>query len=171
MIEPKIIKVGNVEAQPGEKNSGFLKVGEAPLSDINLPVGIINGTRPGPTLCVIAGEHAMEYPGINAAIRIFKDTDPENLRGSLIIVPVVNTPAFETRTPYVCPIDNVNLARAGSLSYRDGTISHIIKRTLIEKIVSISDYLINLHGGDYPELLHPFTIVGFSGDEKVDAIS
>lgn len=164
----KIMRVRDLEVKLGEKRSGFLKIGEAPLSEINFPIGIINGIKHGPTLCIIAGEHAMEYPGIEAAIRIFRNTAPEELSGALIVVPVVNSPAFEARTPYVCPIDNVNVSRAGM---EGGTISHIIARTLSEEVTSKADYLLNLHGGDLPELLYPFTIVELIGDEKIDATS
>lgn len=161
-----MITIGKVKAKPGEKVTGTLKVGETPISDISIPIGIVNGKKKGPTVCVIAGEHAMEYAGIDAAIRVFNDTDPDDLAGALIVVPVVNTPAFEARTPYLCPIDNVNVARAGKIG---GTIGHVIARTLVEKVVSHADYLLNLHGGDHPELLYPFTICEFSGDESIDA--
>ena len=48
-----IIKVGQVEAGPGQKQSGFTIVPKGVDGpEINLPVTIINGTRPGPTLAL-----------------------------------------------------------------------------------------------------------------------
>jgi hypothetical protein len=168
MMQARTIRIGSVEARPGEKKRGTLKVAERPLSDVCLPVGIINGVEPGPTLCVIAGEHAMEYAGIDAAIRIFREYSPEKIKGALVVVPVVNSPAFETRTPYVCPVDDVNVARAGM---KDGTMGHIIARVLAEEVVSKADCLLNLHGGDLPELLYPFSIVDTIGEKEIDDAS
>ncbi len=163
----KTIRIGTIQAAPQEKHFGYLKVGETPLYNIKLPVGIINGSNTGPTVCLIAGEHPVEYPGINAAIRIYKQTHPNNLNGVLLIVPVVNVPGFETRSAYNSPIDNANVGFIAP-GDQNGSISYRISYTVLNEIIMKSDYLLNLHGGDSPEWLAPFTIVETSGNAQVD---
>ncbi|MFX0117355.1 MAG: succinylglutamate desuccinylase/aspartoacylase family protein [Candidatus Hodarchaeota archaeon] len=147
-----------------------MKIGETPISNIEIPVGIINGNEMSPTVCLIAGEHAVEYPGINAAIRIYKQTLPNSLNGALLIVPVMNVPGFEARSAYVSPIDNANMGFIGP-GDKNGSISYRISHTVLNEIIMKSDYLLNLHGGDGPEWLAPFTIVENTGNTQVDTKS
>ena len=55
-----VIRVGDVSSRPGTKQSGRLKVAEKAASSIELPLTIIQGQIPGPTLVVLAGEHGCE---------------------------------------------------------------------------------------------------------------
>src|SRR5206468_3595282 len=68
----------------------------------------ITGAKPGPVLFVNAGVHGGEYPAVEAVIRLSNTVDPKKIAGTVILMPVMNLPAFRTRTPFVCPIDNVN---------------------------------------------------------------
>ncbi|MFX0117356.1 MAG: succinylglutamate desuccinylase/aspartoacylase family protein [Candidatus Hodarchaeota archaeon] len=167
---PDTIKIGNVEANAGEKRFGSLKIGETPLRNIELPIGIINGAQDGPTVCIIAGEHPYEYAGIDGAIRVYRKLKPEEVNGALIVVPVVNVPGLEARSMYVNPLDNINLAFVYPGS-PDDSISYRIAYTMLNDIVSKANYLLNLHGGDLPEIMAPFVIVGTYEDPKVDAVS
>jgi len=129
MSEP--LSIREISAKPGNKAFGFLKIAERTGSTVEMPVGIVNGSEPGPILCLTAGMHAVEYPGIDAVIRLFKQTDPKNLWGTLLTVPVVDITAFDTQTPYVCPIDNKEIAYLLPRK-KDGTMSQRIAYTLVE---------------------------------------
>jgi len=163
------LEVRNLMAKPGTKTFGFIKVGETPISPIEIPVGLVNGSEPGPTLCITAGVHPAEYPGIEAAIKTYKNTDPKKLKGKLIIVPVVNLQGFAVGSAYINPIDNINTGRAFP-GKKDGSITYQIAYTISEELISKSDYRIDLHGGDAPELLmHPgFPIYRKIGIKAVD---
>ena len=50
------IRIGNVTSSPGTKKSGRLKIAEKAASSIELPVTVIQGSSPGPTLAVLAGD-------------------------------------------------------------------------------------------------------------------
>lgn len=163
----KNIQIRDIVAEPGTKKLGFIKVGETATSVVEIPVGIINGPEPGPTLLITAGTHPCEYPGIEAALRTYQQTDPEKIKGTLIVVPVINTPGFQARSAFVCPIDGINIGRAypgdpnRSISYR---IAHVI----MEEISSMSDHWFDLHGGDVPERVMPGGYTIFSRDEDED---
>src|SRR5438477_1649439 len=72
-------------------------------------------------------------------------------------MPLINLPAFRTRTPFVCPIDNVNPNRVfpGDPS---GSYSEQMTHALINEFVVQADAYVDLHGGDIPEALVPFVI-------------
>ncbi len=164
------IRIGNVTSRPGTKQSGHLKIAEKAASSIELPVTVIQGTNPGPTLAVLAGEHGCEYCGIVAAVRLIRDVSPEQIRGTLVVIPLANPPAFEDRSLFVNPIDVVNLY-ASYPGSPDGTISHIMAHKIFSELTAIADYLIHLHGADYNESLVPFNYYAHTGNSTVDAES
>ena len=158
------LKISQLEK--GKKSFEYYRIGETPLLPIHLPVGVVRGEKDGPTVCVVAGEHPCEYPGIDAAIRIFNEITPEKLRGTLIVVPVVNVVGFDRATPYVCPLDNLNMA----FQYpgdKTGTFSKV-NAYYLEKVVQQANYFITLHGGEATELLIPYGIYFRTGVDKVD---
>jgi len=166
--------VGHIDAKKGTKQIGFLRVGETTIMEVKLPVVVMHGVRDGPVLCVSAGVHAFEYSSIEAIQRLLKLIDPSKVSGTLIVVPVVNTPAFESRgpqggwsTPYQCPIDGINLNRIFP-GNPEGTMGYQIAHVFINKVVSKTDYYIDCHGGDLNEDLSPYVIAAQSGDEEKD---
>jgi predicted deacylase len=163
----RTIAIRHISAEPGTKAFGMIKIAERPGSSVKMPVGIVNGSKPGPVLCLTAGKHAVEYPGIDAAIRLFKQTDPIKLRGAILIVPVVNVPAFDTQTPFVCPIDNKDIGYLFP-GKKEGTISHKIAYTLVEEVITKADVYIDLHGGDLPEWLITYVIFMETEDQDLN---
>src|SRR6059058_5767663 len=94
---------------PGKTQRHLVKLpGAALAKDEPRPVITVTGAKPGPTLFINAGVHGGEYPAIEAVIRLGKTLDPAAIAGTVILLPVLNLPAFQTRTPFVCPVDNVN---------------------------------------------------------------
>jgi len=155
-------RIGAIEVDQGTKKWASLNVAERPLTSINVPITIVNGVRSGPVLCVIAGEHPNEYAGIEACIRLSRTIRPEELTGKLLILPVINVPGFESRTPYVSPLDRVNLSITQTRWSRKPSfpsISHIMLYNLYNSVITKSDYLIRLHGGDICESMIPCTYI------------
>jgi predicted deacylase len=170
------VRIGDVEARSGEKKTGYLSVGETPVANVSIPIAIINGIKPGPTLCISGGVHGCEYSSIEAVIRVVTEADPETLNGTLLAVPVVNMAGFETRgpqggisTPFQCPLDGINLNRIFP-GNPDGTMSYQIAATFVDKVISKADYYIDCHGGDLNEELLPLVIVS-SGDDEPSKIT
>src|SRR6516162_5149419 len=146
------------ELTPGTTQRHIIKLpGTALANDEPRPVISVTGSKPGPILFVNAGVHGGEYPAVEAVIRLGKTLDPKKISGTVILMPVLNLPAFRTRTPFVCPIDNVNPNRVfpGDPS---GSYSEQMTHALINEFVVHADAYIDLHGGDIPEALVPFVI-------------
>ena len=139
----------------------------AALTDERRPVVTVTGAKPGPVLFVGAGVHGGEYPAIEAVIRLSTTLDPTALAGTVILMPVLNLPAFRSRTPFVCPVDNVNPNRVFP-GDPEGSYSEQMTHALINEFVVHADAYLDLHGGDIPEALVPFSICR-GGDAPVDA--
>jgi predicted deacylase len=131
---------------------------------------LVNGRGDGPTLVVTAGVHAAEYASIAAALDLGRSLDPDALRGRVIVVPVMNLPAFAARSIYVCPLDGKNLNRVFPGNAK-GTASEQIAAWVFEHVIRQADYYADLHGGDLVEALVPFTIFFRSGEARVDEMS
>jgi predicted deacylase len=164
------IKVGDVAAPSGEVTRGRIQVPVGTAAGVEMPVVVVNGSRPGPTVCVTGGVHGAEYPGIEAAIRLSRSLKPEAVRGAVIIIPIVSVPAFQRRAIYVNPMDGVNINRVfpGNPA---GTITEVMAAALFREAVGQTDAFIDLHGGDLVEALVPFTIYYQSGNAAVDEAS
>jgi hypothetical protein len=146
------------ELKPGETGRHLIKLpGAALAKDEPRPVISIAGAKPGLVLFVNAGVHGGEYPAIEAVIRLSRTLDPKKISGTVILMPVLSLPSFRTRTPFVCPVDNVNPNRVfpGDPS---GSYSEQMTHALIHEFVVHADAYIDLHGGDIPEALVPFVI-------------
>lgn len=164
------MKIGRVEAKPGTRSHGYIDVTDLHGYLLRLPVTIVNGSKDGPVLCLVAGIHACEYCGIETTMRISKEIDPQKLSGAIVSVPLVNVPAFQAKTAYINPLDGVDLSTAFSGS-DEGSISYIIANILFREVVSRANHLIEFHGGDISEENIDFVIVEEIGDEKVDNVS
>jgi predicted deacylase len=161
------IRVGDVEAAPGTRACGFLTIGETPTEPIRVPIVVVNGSRPGPRLCLTAGVHAAEYPGIDAVMRTVQGLDPAQLAGAVVAVPVVNPPMFQRRSGFLSPIDGLNLNRTAP-GQADGTISEVLAHTLLREVIGTCQYHIDCHGGDLGEILWPYSGYALTSDPEQD---
>ena len=162
-------RVGDLTAQPGTRVSGELLIEDRPQSPGTfVPVTLVHGARPGPTLAVIAGIHGYEYPGITALQQLRRQLDPTALSGRLILVHVANVPAFFGRGIYTSPADGRNLNRVFP-GDPEGSVSERIAHTLTEQVIEQADYLIDLHAGDGNERLRPYVYMPETGNRDFDA--
>ncbi|MEO7723734.1 MAG: M14 family metallopeptidase [Chthoniobacterales bacterium] len=151
---------------PGTKQRHRVLLPGAALSEEPRPVVTVTGANPGPTLLVGAGVHGGEYPAIEAVIRLIRALDPATLSGTLILMPVLNLPAFWNRSMFVCPVDGVNPNRVfpGDPA---GSYSEQMTHAFVHEFIVRADVYLDLHGGDIPEALVPFSICR-AGETETD---
>jgi uncharacterized protein len=155
---------------PGERRQGVLDWGDPVLTGWEWPYIALHGAAPGPAVLIIAGVHGSEYSSIDAAVRLAAGLDPRRMHGQVLCLPLVNPPAFWQRSAYVCPVDGLNPNRTYP-GRRDGSFSERLTWQLTERAIRHADAFIDLHGGDIPEALVPFTIYEHQGRPAVDARS
>jgi predicted deacylase len=154
----------------GEKTTGYIEVGRTSVNTYRIPVVIISGAKPGKTVGFLAGTHGTEYASIEGLIRATKDLDPSAMTGNVIAVTVLNGPHFEHRSAFLSPIDQLNQNRQFP-GDPDGTLSRRTAYVVFKEVVSRSDALVDLHGGDIGEDIDSMVIAGSGGGEEVDAMA
>jgi predicted deacylase len=117
----------------------------------------VTGSEPGPAVFVNAGVHGAEYPAIQTVIELGRLLDPARLRGTVVLMPVVNLPGFRERSMFVCPVDGKNPNRMFPGS-PDGSYSQQLAHALMTHFITEAGAHIDLHGGDMVEALIPFSI-------------
>lgn len=121
----------------------------------SIPITVVTGRSPGPTLLILAGVHGSEYAPIVASQRFGVALDPAQLKGAVMIVHVANLPAYLGRTIYTSPADGLNLNRLfpGKAA---GTLSERIAYLVTSVIYPLADAVLDVHSGDGNEDLRPF---------------
>jgi predicted deacylase len=164
--------------RPGEKKFGYVKVVDNLAVKFDMPVGVIHGTKEGPTFAITGGLYPTEYCGVEAASRLYQLLKPEELSGRFIVVPVVNMPVFRFRTPWlnlrssISPMDggNINNSFPGD---PEGRVTRVLAHRLFG-ILSKADYHVDFRGGDLPEshLVHTIYLrIGKKIDETSETMA
>ena len=157
----------NITVQPGKKWSGELELANG---DIRLPVTVLHGHGTGKTMLITAGVHAGEYVGIQAAIELSQKLKIEKVNGTIIIVKVMNRPAFEARNGSMGLDDGKNLNREFP-GNPDGTEMERLAWAISQELQPAADYYIDLHSGDDYEKLTPYVYYAGAAAEEVVSFS
>jgi predicted deacylase len=164
------LTVGDATARRGERALGTIAVPAGVDAALAIPVAVFHGSAPGPVLALVAGAHGTEYTSIVAMERLIGTLDPVSLRGSVIVVPLVNVPSFERKVAHLNPVDGKNMNRFYP-GRADGTQTERAAFAIMREVVAPADGLIDLHGGDIDEALRPFMYWTATGDRHVDSVS
>lgn len=98
--------------EPGETANIRYTISETYLGDpVRVPVTVVNGAHPGPTICLSAAAHGDELNGIEVVRRVAHEWDHDELNGTLVCLPVMNVPAFIAQERYL-PIYDRDLNRS-----------------------------------------------------------
>jgi predicted deacylase len=132
------------EYEPGKHLLARSVARTADGADIRLPVNILRGSRDRPRLVAMAGIHGDEYDGPAALLDVCQQVDPDELVGTLVVVPVANPPVFRTGTRWnVADGQNLNRIFPGD---HDGSISHRLARLLVDEVIPGADFVLTIHG-------------------------
>jgi predicted deacylase len=110
------------------------------------PVMVVNGARPGPTLCLTAAVHGDELNGIEMVRRIIHELDPAELSGAVIGVPVVNLHGFRRATRYLPDRRDLNRYFPGNPG---GSSAARIAHAFFTEVVVHCNALVDLHTGSF----------------------
>ena len=164
------------DVPPGTKQFTYHTIMNNDAVCIEMPVGVVSGSSEGPTLIVTGGLFATEFSGVEAASRMYRDFDPDDISGRLIIIPVVTLDAFRFRTPMfglnagISPMDGKSL---NSVFPGDpnGSATEVLAHYLFQELVLKSDYHIDLRGGDLAESHVIHAIHPMNASTRVNRIS
>jgi predicted deacylase len=141
----KSVTIGGVVVAPSERICIDLPVADLYThASLYMPVQVVNGRRPGPTLFVSAAIHGDELNGVEIIRRLLKQKFLERLRGCLIAVPIVNVHGFLDQSRYLPDRRDLNRSFPGSPK---GSVAGRLAHTFAEQIIQQSDYGIDIHTG------------------------
>ncbi|WP_202131749.1 succinylglutamate desuccinylase/aspartoacylase domain-containing protein [Aurantiacibacter rhizosphaerae] len=127
---------------------GKMATVELPISrlsthtEISLPIRVLHGAKPGPTLFVSAGVHGDEIVGVEIIRRLLGKVRARSLSGTLICIPVVNVFGFVQHQRYLPDRRDLNRSFPGSAS---GSLAAQLASVFTREIICRSDYGIDLH--------------------------
>lgn len=128
----------------GERRHFKFGISETYLSEpIRLPITIINGDDPGPTVFLSAAVHGDELNGVEVVRHVSDELDHSELRGTLVCLHVVNVPGFNAQKRYL-PIYDRDLNRAFP-GREDGTSAERIARKIYQNFIRPCDFGIDFH--------------------------
>ncbi|MEZ4705152.1 MAG: succinylglutamate desuccinylase/aspartoacylase family protein [Bdellovibrionota bacterium] len=151
-------------------NAGHTKSFEIPAfrlptqTMISLPIHVIHGVRPGPTLGLCAAIHGNEINGIETIRRITQVIDPKKLSGTIIATPVVNVFGFINDSRYLPDRRDLNRSFPGS---KRGSMASRLAFLFRTEVVDRCNYIIDYHTAsvgkkNYPQIRCDL----FDGDSK-----
>ena len=159
------MNLGELSIRKGEKQKLFINVDG---TDVSIPVTIIRGINDGETIIFTAGIHCTEYTSIQTIIEMSEDIKPENINGNIILVHIANITGFKASNNNSSVFEdqkNLNRVFPGK---KDGSLSEKIADFIFNKFLKISNYYVDMHGGDVHESLIPY--VYYTGGAKSDIV-
>ncbi|OLO12549.1 N-alpha-acetyl diaminobutyric acid deacetylase DoeB [Chromohalobacter japonicus] len=151
---------------------GFLKLpistDESAWGAVMIPITVINNGA-GPTALLTAGNHGDEYEGITALLKLSNTLRAEDVRGRVIIVPIMNVPAA-TAGKRTSGLDGGNLNRSFP-GNPDGGVTEQIADYFTRELVPMCDVALDLHSGGRTLDILPFAAAHRLDDRTQEAQS
>ncbi|SFS14869.1 hypothetical protein SAMN04487783_1924 [Agrococcus baldri] len=137
--------IGAVRVRAGQAKSVELPITKLVTGgDVSLPVRVVHGREPGPTVWLDAAIHGDEVLGVEVVRQVLALVTPRTLRGTLLAVPVVNVLGFMTGDRTLPDRRDLNRSFPGAAR---GSLASRIAHLLMTEVVAKCDVGIDLHTG------------------------
>ena len=138
--------VGRLELPRSNNTSGW--------SHLFVPVVAIRGSSEGPTAVVIGGVHGDEPEGQIAALRLARETQPDDVTGGLIVVPCASPDASRAYTRLWPNGVNFNRSFPGD---PDGPADQQLAHFFSTVLFPLADVVVDMHSGGRSGLCPPWS--------------
>ncbi len=163
-----MLTVGTASAAPGQRARGVIPVTQLSAGHaLDIPVIVINGSQPGPCVWVDAVIHGDEPEGTLCCHLVDAELDPATMRGSVVLVPVLNVPAYEAASRGN-PLDtfsyDLNRIYPGKA---DGYLTERLAYAHSQWLRQVATYEISIHSGGAHSYLSE-TIFATTDDQAIE---
>jgi len=144
---PKLppLKIGKHEINAGQRLSFSLPIADLYTNtSLAMPVHVRRGNRNGPVLFVCAAIHGDEINGVEIIRRLLTLKLLKHMKGTLIVVPVVNVFGFLNHSRYLPDRRDLNRSFPGS---EKGSLAARLAGLFMTEIVAHCTHGIDLHTG------------------------
>jgi predicted deacylase len=167
MTTARTITVGTATAEPGTAVRGAIPVTElAGGTPLEIPVVVINGVEEGSCFWVDGAIHGDEPEGPLACQIAMAEVDPAQLKGTLVLCPVLNVPAFEAAQrgnpldTFTYDMNRIYPGRA------DGHLTERVAAAHAAAMGPVADLEISIHSGG----AHSFLDKAIFVDERPESV-
>jgi predicted deacylase len=141
----KSFVLGGKSVEPGEKKTIEMHLSRlADHTEMTLTARVIHGKKNGPVMFVSAAIHGDEIIGVEIIRRINSLKAINRLRGTLVLVPIVNSYGFIGLSRYLPDGRDLNRVFPGS---ENGSLASQLAHKFMTEIVEPAQYGIDLHSG------------------------
>lgn len=124
------------------------------LTKISIPLEIIHGKLDGPTVFISAAIHGDEINGIEIIKKLRNNSALKNIKGTLILAPIVNVFGYNAKSRYLPDRRDLNRSFPGRMN---GSLAGRMAHLFMKEIVRHCQYGIDLHTGainrqNYPQI-------------------
>jgi predicted deacylase len=113
-------------------------------TELNIGAHVIHGRLNGPVLLITAALHGDEINGVEICRRLLKLQRLDRIKGTLIVVPIVNTYGFVQQSRYLPDRRDLNRSFPGS---EKGSLGSRMAFQFTDKILKCCTHAIDLHTG------------------------
>lgn len=139
------ITVGKTVVEPGTRATVDLPIADLyTTTALHMPLKVICGKQAGPTAFVSAAIHGDEINGVEIIRRLLQHKALQRLRGTLLLVPVVNVHGFLDRSRYLPDRRDLNRCFPG---HATGSIASRLAHVFINEVAYKAEFGIDLHTG------------------------
>ena len=136
-------ELGGEVIQPGTARTVELPVSTLPdHTPVTLSVNVRHGKRAGPTVFVSAAVHGDEVIGVEIVRRLLRAPQLAYLRGTLLVIPIVNSFGFLNRSRYLPDRRDLNRCFPGHPS---GSLGSRLAHIFLNDVVLRCEVGIDLH--------------------------
>jgi uncharacterized protein len=107
-----------------------------------IPITVFHGVDPGPRVFVTAAVHGDELNGVAVCRELIAALDAVELRGTVVIVPIVNVLGAQLHSRYLPDRRDLNRHFPGSTT---GSLASRIARLITDEVIAGSDVGVDLH--------------------------
>ena len=137
--------LGNSSIPPGSRAVVDIPFGKLYThTELNIGAHVVHGRKEGPVLLVAAALHGDEINGVEICRRLLKLPRLNQLKGTLLVVPIVNTYGFVQQSRYLPDRRDLNRCFPGS---ETGSLGSRMAYQFTDKILKTCTHAIDLHTG------------------------
>lgn len=115
-------------------------------SPTTMPVHVIHGRHPGPCLLVASALHGDEINGVEIIRRLRGHPAIKRIKGTLILIPVMNVFGFISQSRYLPDRRDLNRSFPGSPK---GSMAARLANLITTEILPVCSHIIEIHAGSF----------------------
>ena len=133
-----------------------------------MPVHIIRGRQAGPSLLVTSALHGDEINGVEIIRRLSGHPSVARIKGTLILIPVMNVFGFVSQSRYLPDRRDLNRSFPGSPK---GSMAARLANLVVAEILPICTHVIDVHTGAVARENLPQIRAAFSGNPELESLA